>query len=94
MDLILQQGLLHQQNAIDAVCNVFKGVYISAPSQFYENPSFSLQDPHIADNIRILQSKLPVEYRSHITVSECGYLNLDIKMETGTGKTCIYKNDL
>ncbi len=90
MDLILQQGLLHQQNAIDAVCNVFKGVYISAPSQFYENPSFSLQDPHIADNIRILQSKLPVEYRSHITVSECGYLNLDIKMETGTGKTYVY----
>lgn len=90
MDLILQQGLPHQQNAIDAVCNVFKGVYISAPSQFYENPSFSLQDPHIADNIRILQSKLPVEYRSHITVSECGYLNLDIKMETGTGKTYVY----
>lgn len=80
----------HQQNAIDAVCNVFKSVYISAPSQFYENPSFSLQDPHIADNIRILQSKLPVEYRSRIPASECGYLNLDIKMETGTGKTYVY----
>ncbi len=90
MDLILQQGLPHQQNAIDAVCNVFKGVYISAPSQFYENPSFSLQDSHIADNIRILQSKLPVEYRSRIPASECGYLNLDIKMETGTGKTYVY----
>lgn len=90
MDLILQQGLPHQQNAIDAVCNVFKGAYISAPSQFYENPSFSLQDPHIADNIRILQSKLPVEYRSRIPASECGYLNLDIKMETGTGKTYVY----
>lgn len=90
MELILQQKLPHQQNAIDAICNVFKGAYITAPTQFYENPTFSLKDTHIADNIKNLQSKLPVEYRSSIPVSDCGYLNLDIKMETGTGKTYVY----
>ena len=90
MELILQQDLPHQQNAIDAVVDVFKGAYISAPTQFYENPSFSLKDTHIADNIKNLQSKLPAEYHSSVPVSESDYLNLDIKMETGTGKTYVY----
>lgn len=90
MELILQQELPHQQNAIDAVVEVFKGAYISAPTQFYENPTFSLRDTHIADNIKDLQSKLPAEYRSSVLVSESDYLNLDIKMETGTGKTYVY----
>ena len=36
MELILQQCLPHQQKAIDAIVGVFKGVHISAPTQFYE----------------------------------------------------------
>ncbi len=90
MELILQQQLPHQQNAIDAITEVFKGAYISTPIQFYENPSFSLKDTHIANNIKALQSKLPAEYRSSVPVSQGEYLNLDIKMETGTGKTYVY----
>ena len=90
MELILQQQLPHQQKAIDAIVNVFKGANIAAPTQFYSNTTFSLNDTYIADNIKSLQSSLPVEYRSNIPVSECKYLNLDIKMETGTGKTYVY----
>ena len=90
MELILQQCLPHQQKAIDAIVGVFKGVHISAPTQFYENPSFSLKDTNIADNIKNLQSGLPAEYRSRVPVPESNYLNLDIKMETGTGKTYVY----
>lgn len=90
MELILQQQLPHQQKAIDAIVDVFKGAYITAPTQFYENPTFSLKDTHIAENIKTLQSSLPAEYRSSIPVSESDYLNLDIKMETGTGKTYVY----
>lgn len=90
MELILQQKLPHQQKAIDAVVDVFNDVFISAPTQFYENPIFSLKDPHIADNIKFLQNNLPAEYRSSVPVSDCDYLNLDIKMETGTGKTYVY----
>lgn len=90
MELILQQQLPHQQKAIDAVVDVFKGAYISAPTQFYENPTFSSNDTHIANNIKYLQSSIPAEYRSSIPVYESEYLNLDIKMETGTGKTYVY----
>ncbi len=90
MELILQQQLPHQQKAIDAVIDVFKDAYIAAPVQFYENPAFSLKDTQISNNIKVLQKSLPLEYRSSIPVSECGYLNLDIKMETGTGKTYVY----
>ncbi|WP_296876930.1 type III restriction-modification system endonuclease [Thomasclavelia sp.] len=90
MELILQQQLPHQQKAIDAIVDVFKDVYISAPIQFYENPTFSLKDIHITDNIRKLQKELPSEYRSSISIADSDYLNLDIKMETGTGKTYVY----
>lgn len=90
MELILQQQLPHQQKAIDAIVDVFKDAYITAPTQFYTNPTFSLKDTHIANNIKSLQSVLPAEYRSSIPVSESDYLNLDIKMETGTGKTYVY----
>ena len=90
MELILQQQLPHQQKAVDAVVDVFKGAYIAAPTQFYSNPTFSLKDTYIASNIKSLQNNLPAEYRSRISVSDCEYLNLDIKMETGTGKTYVY----
>lgn len=90
MELILQQQLPHQQKAIDAIVEVFKDVDITAPTQFYINPTFALKDSHIDNNIRTLQSDLPAEYRSSIPVSERDYLNLDIKMETGTGKTYVY----
>ena len=56
MELILQQQLPHQQKAVDAIVDVFKDAYITAPTQFYTNPTFSLKDAHIANNIRTLQS--------------------------------------
>lgn len=90
MELILQQQLPHQQKAINAIVDVFKDAYIAAPTQFYNNPTFSLKDIHILNNIKTLQSNLPVEYRSSTHVLEGDYLNLDIKMETGTGKTYVY----
>ena len=89
MELILQQGLAHQQKAIDAVCDALSGVQIQAPTQFYENPRIDLADPHISDNIRSLWAAVPPEYRNHMTILE-SYLPLDIKMETGTGKTYVY----
>lgn len=88
MELILQQGLPHQQKAIDAVCAVFDGVSCASPVQFYENPHIPLDDPKITSNIRALQSDIPVQYRRSNPIGDC--LNLDIKMETGTGKTYVY----
>ncbi|MFQ7504272.1 MAG: type III restriction-modification system endonuclease [Coprococcus sp.] len=90
MELILQQQLPHQQKAIDAIVDVFRDAYIVSPTEFYNNPTFSLKDTHIANNINLLQNCLPAEYRSGTPISEQDYLNLDIKMETGTGKTYVY----
>ena len=88
MELILQQGLPHQQKAIDAICAVFDGVSCASPVQFYENPHIPLDDPKIASNIRAIQSDIPAQYRRNNPIGDC--LNLDIKMETGTGKTYVY----
>ncbi len=88
MELILQQGLPHQQKAIDAICAVFDGVSCVSPVQFYENPHIPLDDPKIASNIRAIQSDIPAQYRRSNPIGDC--LNLDIKMETGTGKTYVY----
>lgn len=90
MELILQQGLPHQQKAVDVVCNAFKGIHTTSPAVFYENPSFYQKDPHIGTNIKAIQQELPAEFRSNIPLNDDGYLSLDIKMETGTGKTYVY----
>lgn len=88
MELILQQGLPHQQKAIDGICAVFDEVSCASPVQFYENPHIPLDDPKIASNIRAIQSDIPAQYRRNNPIGDC--LNLDIKMETGTGKTYVY----
>ena len=55
MELILQQQLPHQQKAIDAIVDVFSGAYISAPTQFYTNPTFSLADCNLSYRRNIIQ---------------------------------------
>lgn len=88
MELILQQGLPHQQKAIDSICGALDGVTIKPPVQFYENPQIDLADRTLAANIQMLQKAVAPEYRSSDPIGSC--LNLDIKMETGTGKTYVY----
>ena len=88
MEIILQQGLPHQQKAIDAICSTFEGVQITAPVQFYENPQIDLTDDRLLANLSNLQNAVPAVYRTSSPIGSC--LNLDIKMETGTGKTYVY----
>ena len=85
MELILQRDLPHQQKAVDAISAVFNGVPITAPVQFYENPEIDLTDARLPANIRALQQAIPPENRGSAAVGN--FLNLDVKMETGTGKT-------
>lgn len=88
MELVLQQGLPHQQKAVDAVCKVFDRVGMFRPAQFYENPGINFKDSAIEKNIRLLQLDIPAEYRGIKVRDDC--MNLDVKMETGTGKTYVY----
>ncbi|CAD2078653.1 type III restriction-modification system endonuclease [Jeotgalicoccus meleagridis] len=88
MELILDRGLSHQQKPIDLISDVFKGVQIDSPTRYFENPTISLFDNNIKKNINEIQKKLPPLYRGFTPVDKS--LNLDIKMETGTGKTYVY----
>lgn len=88
MELILQKDLPHQQRAVDAINDVFDGVEIRKPRLFYENPTVNLSDGQIGYNIKRIQKDIPSEYKGSSPVENL--LNLDIKMETGTGKTYVY----
>jgi type III restriction enzyme len=85
MELILKEGLPHQQTAINAISNVFNDNCINMQRLYYSNPIIEISNAAISDNISKIQSKVNPENRGNDGIS--GYLNLDIKMETGTGRT-------
>jgi len=91
MELILEKSLEHQQNAVDAVADVFAGVRIDPPATYYENPVLDVADVRLFANVAEIQARrgVPAEMRGATTVPHA-YLPLDVKMETGTGKTYVY----
>ncbi len=91
MELVLEKSLEHQLNAVEAVADVFDGVRIDAPACYYANPALDLGDARIAANVAEVQDRrgVPAEMRG-ATGHPQGYLPLDVKMETGTGKTYVY----
>lgn len=88
------QSLEHQQNALKAVVYVFKGVHFDYDVRMESNPVFDPSDPNLRANILQLQSG-GVDGVSTIAKGcrqrvDDGVLGIDIKMETGTGKTLAY----
>lgn len=88
------QTLDHQQRALDAATGVFADVDLSFSSVSEANPVFDVGDPQITHNIAQLQAgavdgvaAVPKAWR---TRTDDGVLGVDIKMETGTGKTLVY----
>lgn len=92
MELILERGLEHQQKAVDALRSVFIGTKITRPILPYENPTIDTSDGIIDANIVTLQKDIFVDHRG--CRGEGANLNLDIKMETGTGKTYVYTQSI
>lgn len=94
----LEQNLPHQTNAINAVLSVFN----NCEAEFTEKtkcPTLTHDMQTILQNIKLIQQgkmpncftddyKVPENLQKNYTQSN--YLNLDIKMETGTGKTYVY----
>lgn len=87
MEIILQQNLKHQQIPVERICKVFDNVG-RLKSPYYSNPVFDLTDSTLTNNIKMIQSDIPAEIKGQTTNNDI--LNLDIKMETGTGKTYVY----
>lgn len=88
MEIILERELEHQQKAVDALMSALEGVSIAKPRLSCENPAFDYNAPRLIYNISELQKEIRDDY--HGCRDEGEYLNLDIKMETGTGKTYVY----
>ena len=88
MELILERELEHQQKAVDAIISALDGITMIKPRLAYENPSFDKKELRLIHNLIEIQKNIRADYRG--CRDDGDYLNLDIKMETGTGKTYVY----
>lgn len=92
-ELVLQTGLEHQEKAVEAIADALGGeVEFHQPYTPYENPILQwYADIDLLRNIKEVQQRNGITHiHSHVySPKKRGYLNLDIKMETGTGKTYV-----
>ena len=88
LELILERGLEHQQKAVDAIISALNGITMIKPYLAYENPTFDRKEKRLEQNIKDVQENIRADYQG--CLDDGDYLNLDIKMETGTGKTYVY----
>jgi type III restriction enzyme len=90
MELILKNDLPHQVKAYTAIASVFSANLIQKNTLYYQNPTVVLDRQPLLTNIAQLQKENAIS-AEYIAQNEIGsYLNLDVKMETGTGKTYVY----
>jgi type III restriction enzyme len=90
MELILKNGLPHQEKGYNAIANVLHENLIQANALYYQNPTLELDRHELMAQITKVQKENGVssDYSANNEIGK--YLNLDIKMETGTGKTYVY----
>ena len=89
MELILKNGLPHQEKAVDAISNVFEEGSFEYKRMYYSNPILDLDREQLFKNINSVQKENTVDFEYVNLNGIQNYLNLDIKMETGTGKTYV-----
>lgn len=92
MELILEKDLEHQLKAVNALSAVLDGVSISKPNLAYENPTIDCHDFRLHNNISDIQRTIRNDYRG--CRDDGNYINVDVKMETGTGKTYVYTHTI
>jgi len=94
MDLILKNGLPHQTKGVNAISNVFTEDSFENNTLYYANPKLHLDKDVLLGSIKGVQNANAV-HPEHTSLNAIGdYLNLDIKMETGTGKTYVYASTI
>lgn len=90
MDLILKNDLPHQVKGYTAIADVFTPDAFKKNAFYYQNPEFILNKEITLNNIKAVQKTNKIHHEFTAQNSIDSYLNLDIKMETGTGKTYVY----
>lgn len=90
MELILKSGLPHQEKGVSAISNIFTESSFKKNTLYYANPTIDSEKETLLQSIKEVQKNNEVhpEYTGLNGISN--YLNLDIKMETGTGKTYVH----
>lgn len=90
MELILKNDLPHQVKGYTAIADVLSDDLVQKNALYYQNPTILLNREVLLANIKQVQKQnsIAAEYTVHNEIGS--YLNLDIKMETGTGKTYVY----
>ena len=58
MELILERGLVHQQNAIEAITSVFVNANVIKPVMPWQNKGFIFNDGAVAQNIKKYTAKV------------------------------------
>ncbi|MGF3076517.1 type III restriction-modification system endonuclease [Facklamia sp. P12955] len=85
--------LPHQEDFLKAIRKAFGDIRITRTKELFQNPIIDLEDEKLKENIEELWrgyqdlQVIPREWRGK---DEEDYLGLDIRMETGTGKTYCY----
>lgn len=91
MELILQGDLPHQTRPVSAIADVFANVPFEK-TDICANPVFDLSSENISNNIISIKAdpdnNVPESQRNNVVTDVP--LGLDIRMETGTGKTYVY----
>ena len=91
----LEKHLKHQDDSVISIVKSFENVNIEKTNNLYQNPLIDLNSETLIENIKNIQenNSIPQDYRNNIGITEESngyqYLNIDIKMETGTGKTFV-----
>ncbi len=90
MEIILKSDLPHQVKGYTAIANVLSDDLIKKNVLYYQNPTLVFNREVLLANIKQVQKQNNIagEYTVHNEIGN--YLNLDVKMETGTGKTYVY----
>ncbi len=89
MELILKNGLPHQDKGVQAIANVFSIDSFNKNKVYYANPTIELDKDTLLQSIKEVQKTNGIHPEYTALNGIQNYLNLDIKMETGTGKTYV-----
>lgn len=90
MEIILKTGLPHQEKGFHAIADALHEDLILKNDLYYQNPTLVMDRTELMTQITKVQkaNAVPGEYKAMNDIGAA--LNLDIKMETGTGKTYVY----
>ena len=83
--------LPHQTECIDRISKVFEDVKITATDYIFANPIFDAMERKLQNNIKEIQANFDgKEITRDLRTSIDDNFGIDVRMETGTGKTYCY----